>query len=280
LVLPASDAARGGWSHSADCVGPTPAPNQPPPPTSAPAVPSSQPTPQVANPQVWSIELNSSTGLADVIGAPRVAELPPGDVRVVVHWYAPASAGPPATPPAHGPVRAHAQPLDGDPAHAADWPAEREDPPAPKLPGWETPLAVRLRDVRPGRYAVTLEAPERPPVRFALHVTEIPIVGHRHSGQALRLGVGDRFILDKGFGYAHRVRVWLTGPAVLELLQQRDDGRPPADVPRREIRIWNEYRAIRPGRATLWLDAKLCGPALAIGCTLPDLGMQLEVEVR
>ena len=132
--------------------------------------------------------------------------------------------------------------------------------------------------MQPGRYAVTLEAAGRPPVRFALHITEIPLVHLRHSGQVLRLGVGDRFVLDYFFRTAHQVRVWLTGPPVLELLQQRDDGRPRADEPWREIHIRNEYRAVRPGRVTLWLHAQRCGPV--VGCTVADTGMRLEVEVR
>jgi hypothetical protein len=170
--------------------------------------------------------------------------------------------------PDPGAVRVRAEPADGA-AEEAPWQVERQDPTAPDA------VAFRLHGGRPGAVAVVLDAPGARSVRFTLDVTEIPIVYTADHGQVLRLGVGDRFILEQDFRAMREVKVWLTDPSVLHLLRERDDGRPPLFFPGRDIHIRNEYQAARAGRTTLRVYGAVCCGRLAA-----NTDAALDVEVR
>jgi hypothetical protein len=215
--------------------------------------------------EVATIKLTSSVGLVRPVGPEGDAQVPIGQgaVQVVVRRL--------FVDP--GVVRVHAQPADGAPAGSPAWQVQMEEPPAPGT------LAFQLHSGRPGRVAVTLEAPGWTPVRFIVEVTELPIVQVLHSSQVLRLSVGERFILDASFDHVFHARAVLTDPSVPQLVRQRDDGVPVVSPVHRPIHLLNEYQAVRPGRTVLRAEGH-CLESEGCGWHGGEMRFQVVVEVR
>jgi hypothetical protein len=100
----------------------------------------------------------------------------------------------------------------------------------------------------------------------------VSLVDH---GQVLRLGVGERFVLDQDLTGMRQVIVSLSDLSVLRLLGEGDEGRPQVYDAGGNMQVHHEYQAVRPGRTTLQVDAVARREMRA-----PSFNFLLDIEVR